>query len=64
VVKHLAQLDRARLVQAQRRGREMRYRALPDQLVSAAHGIEAVAASWDRTLAALKRVAEEMQRAD
>lgn len=59
VVKHLAQLDRARLVQAHRRGREVRYSVQPAQLASAAQGLEAIAAGWDRTLAALKHFAEE-----
>jgi DNA-binding transcriptional ArsR family regulator len=59
VVKHLAQLDRARLVQARRVGREVRYSVRPGRLSAAAQGLEAVAAGWDRTLAALKRVAEE-----
>lgn len=58
VVKHLAHLDRARLVQARRRGREVRYRVQPGRLAAAAHGIEAIAAGWDHTLAALKRIAE------
>ena len=59
VIKHLACLDRARLVQARRRGREMRYSVQPDRLVATAQGIEAIAAGWDTTLAALKRVAED-----
>lgn len=58
VVKHLALLDRAELVQATRSGREVRYRVQPERLTSTAEGIEAVAAGWDRTLAALKRIAE------
>ena len=58
VAKHLAHLDRARLVQARRFGREVRYGVQPGRLASAAHGIEAVADSWDRTLAALKDIAE------
>lgn len=61
VVKHLAQLDRARLVEASRRGREVRYSVLPGRLAATAQGIDEIAASWDRTLAALKRVAEETQ---
>jgi DNA-binding transcriptional ArsR family regulator len=58
VVKHLAQLDRARLVHSRRAGREVRYSVQPDRLAATAHGIEAIAAGWDRTLAALKRIAE------
>jgi DNA-binding transcriptional ArsR family regulator len=59
VVKHLARLDRARLVQARRRGREVRYSVQPGRLAAAAHGIEAIATGWDHTLAALKRIAED-----
>ncbi len=63
VVKHLALLDRARLVQSRRRGREVRYRVQPGRLAATAHELEAVAAGWDRTLALLKRVAEEAEAA-
>jgi DNA-binding transcriptional ArsR family regulator len=59
VVKHLARLDRAKLVQARRRGREVRYSVQPGRLAATAQGIEAIAAGWDRTLVALKRVAED-----
>lgn len=64
VVKHLAHLDRARLVQARRRGREVRYSVHPGRLAATAQGIEAIAAGWDRTLLALKRIAEEPPAAD
>lgn len=63
VVKHLALLDRARLVESRRVGREVRYRVRPGRLAATAHGLEAVAASWDRTLAALKRIAEDAPEA-
>jgi DNA-binding transcriptional ArsR family regulator len=62
VVKHLALLDRAGLVSAHRRGREVRYRVLPNRLAAAAGGLEEVAAGWDQTLLALKRIAEEADR--
>lgn len=64
VVKHLVQLDRARLVESRRIGREVRYSVRPHRLAAAAQGIEAIAASWDRTLASLKRVAEETNPAE
>lgn len=60
VVKHLAQLDRVQLVEARRVGREVRYSVRPGRLAATAHGLEAVAADWDRTLASLKQVAEKM----
>ncbi|HWV36512.1 MAG TPA: metalloregulator ArsR/SmtB family transcription factor [Thermomicrobiales bacterium] len=59
VVKHLVQLDRAQLVQAHRQGREVRYSVRADRLAETARRMEAIAAGWDRTLLALKRVAEE-----
>jgi DNA-binding transcriptional ArsR family regulator len=59
VVKHLARLDRARLVQARRRGREVRYSVQPGRLAATARGMETIAAGWDDTLAALKRIAED-----
>jgi DNA-binding transcriptional ArsR family regulator len=59
VVKHLAHLNRARLVQSRRLGREVRYSVQLGQLAATAQGIEAIAAGWDRTLMALKRFAEE-----
>jgi DNA-binding transcriptional ArsR family regulator len=59
IVKHLAQLNRAELVEGRKRGREMRYRVCTDRLSSAGRRIQAIAVDWDRTLAALKRIAEE-----
>jgi len=59
VVKHLSHLDRARLVQAHRHGREVRYSVRPGRLAATAQGIEAIATGWDSTLAALKRIAED-----
>ena len=59
VVKHLAHLERAQLVQSQRRGREVRYHVHPERLAATAHGIDAIATGWDQTLASLKRIAEE-----
>ncbi len=58
VVKHLAQLDRARLVQRRRAGREARYTLRAGQLAATAHELAAIAARWDRTLEALKEIAE------
>lgn len=58
IVKHLVLLDRAGLVAARRVGREVRYETRPGRLAAAADGLDAVAAAWDRTLAALKRTAE------
>jgi DNA-binding transcriptional ArsR family regulator len=59
VIKHLGVLDRAGLVTHQRAGREVRYRVEPARLEATARQIAAVAAAWDRRLAALKALAEE-----
>jgi DNA-binding transcriptional ArsR family regulator len=59
VIKHLAILDRAGLVESRRRGREVLFSVRPEPLESAASWMAAVAADWDARLAALKRLAEE-----
>jgi ArsR family transcriptional regulator, cadmium/lead-responsive transcriptional repressor len=58
VAKHLAVLDRAGLVEARKRGREMRYAVRPERLDVAARSMAQVAAAWDVRLAAIKRIAE------
>jgi DNA-binding transcriptional ArsR family regulator len=59
VIKHLAVLDRAGLVESRREGREVLFSVRPEPLESAARWMAAVAAEWDARLAALKRLAEE-----
>jgi DNA-binding transcriptional ArsR family regulator len=59
VVKHLAVLDRAGLVEARRAGREVRYTVRPEPLDETARLMAALAAQWDARLAAIKRLAEE-----
>jgi DNA-binding transcriptional ArsR family regulator len=61
VVKHLAVLDRAGLVEGRRRGREVRYTVLPARLDETARQLAALAAGWDERLAAIKRLAEEAE---
>jgi DNA-binding transcriptional ArsR family regulator len=58
VVKHLAVLDRAGLVESRRAGREVRYTVRPQPLETTAHWMLEVARQWDARLAALKRLAE------
>jgi DNA-binding transcriptional ArsR family regulator len=58
VVKHLAVLDRAGLVEGRRQGREVRYTVRSERLDSAARWMAGIAAEWDDRLAALKRLAE------
>lgn len=59
VVKHLGVLDRAGLVEGQRRGREVRYSVRPQQLDATARWMAELASRWDTRLAALKRLAEQ-----
>jgi DNA-binding transcriptional ArsR family regulator len=59
VAKHLAVLDRAGLVEWDRRGREVRYVVRPKQLDAAARALAQVAAQWDERLLAIKRIAED-----
>jgi DNA-binding transcriptional ArsR family regulator len=59
VIKHLAVLDRAGLVEAQRKGREVRYTVKPEKLTATARQLNAIAGEWDARLAAIKRLAEE-----
>jgi DNA-binding transcriptional ArsR family regulator len=54
VAKHLASLDDAGLVRAQRAGRELRYRLTPAPLGDAIAWIEHVGAEWDERLSALR----------
>jgi DNA-binding transcriptional ArsR family regulator len=59
VVKHLAVLDRAGLVEGARHGREVRYRVRPARLEEAARWMAGLASQWDQRLDVLKRMAEE-----
>ncbi len=58
VVKHLAVLDAAGLVTANRAGREVRYTVQPAALARTAQWMAARAAAWDQRLARIKRIAE------
>jgi DNA-binding transcriptional ArsR family regulator len=58
VVKHLAVLDRAGLVESRRRGREVRYSVRPERLDATARWMADIAGQWDARLAAIKRLAE------
>jgi len=55
VTKHLAALHQAGLVEAERSGREVRYRLSPGPLADAAAWMGEVGAEWDRRLARLRR---------
>jgi DNA-binding transcriptional ArsR family regulator len=59
VVKHLAVLDRAGLVEARRAGREVLYTVRTEPLGETAQLMARLASQWDARLAAIKRLAEE-----
>ena len=59
VVKHLAVLDRAGLVEGRRQGREVRFSVQPQRLEDTAQWMAKVASRWDARLAAIKRLAED-----
>jgi DNA-binding transcriptional ArsR family regulator len=54
VAKHLAALDHAGLVEAERRGRETHYRLTPEPLTEAASWMAAVGGEWDDRLESLR----------
>lgn len=62
VVKHLAVLDAAGLVAADRVGREVRYSVRTAAMDATARWMTALAANWDRRLATVKRLAEAAER--
>jgi DNA-binding transcriptional ArsR family regulator len=64
VAKHLAVLTRAGLVEGRRDGREVRYAVRPERLDQARQSMTRVAASWDRRLAAIKRLGEAAHRGE
>lgn len=54
VTRHLRVLERAKLIEARRRGREMQFVACPARLRQAKGWLDEVARQWDRTLGRLK----------
>jgi DNA-binding transcriptional ArsR family regulator len=55
VLKHLAALADAGLVDRERAGREVRYKVTPEPLTDAVSWMAAVGGEWDGRMAALKR---------
>ncbi len=58
VVKHLATLEQAGLVEARREGREVRYSLCPERLADTARWMSRLAEEWDQRLNTIKRLAE------
>jgi DNA-binding transcriptional ArsR family regulator len=63
VVKHLSTLERAGLVDAEREGRNVRYRLTPAGFTDAVAWMTDVGAAWDTRLAALQRHVVARRRA-
>ena len=59
VSKHLAVLSRVGLVAGEKSGREMRYHLNVDRLDRATQSLGELAATWDRRLMRIKRIAEQ-----
>ena len=60
IAKHLAVLQEVGLVEPVRVGREVQYRVLGSQLRDTATRLDAIGAQWDRRLAAIKEIAENL----
>ncbi|MBX3078992.1 MAG: winged helix-turn-helix transcriptional regulator [Cryobacterium sp.] len=60
IAKHLGVLRDAGLVEPVRSGREVRYRVLGAQFSATAQRLDAIGAEWDRRLARIKQIAEEL----
>ena len=58
IVKHLEVLSLVGLVDAERHGRELRYRVLGSQLSRLARDLEEIGSAWDERLARIKSAAE------
>ncbi|WP_120337407.1 ArsR/SmtB family transcription factor [Cryobacterium soli] len=61
IAKHLAVLQDVGLVEPVRVGREVQYRVLGSQLTEIARQLDLIGAQWDRRLATIKQIAEELQ---
>jgi len=60
IAKHLAVLQEVGLVEPVRVGREVQYRVLGARLRATATRLDALGAQWDRRLAAIKEIAENL----
>jgi ArsR family transcriptional regulator, cadmium/lead-responsive transcriptional repressor len=63
VAKHLAVLEKARLVSSRRQGREVIFSVRPSEIDNAAQMMVSVGNSWDARLRSIKRIAEDVHKA-
>lgn len=62
IARHLGVLLEVGLVEQAREGRQVRYRALGQQLARLARDLETVGRAWEQRLDRLRRIAEERAR--
>ena len=60
IAKHLAVLEQVGLVEPVRVGREVQYRVLGARLRDTATRLDAIGEQWDRRMAAIKEIAENL----
>ncbi|MEU6136917.1 metalloregulator ArsR/SmtB family transcription factor [Nocardioides sp. NPDC047086] len=60
IAKHLAVLQEVGLVETVQAGREVRYRVVGAGLSTVARRLDAIGIEWDRRLAAIKQIAENL----
>jgi DNA-binding transcriptional ArsR family regulator len=60
IAKHLAVLEDVGLVTSSRVGRELQYRVLGAELSDVASRLDQLGAEWDRRLAVIKQIAEQL----
>jgi DNA-binding transcriptional ArsR family regulator len=60
IAKHLSTLQQAGLVEPVRVGREVQYRVIGAQLSATARRLDAIGTEWERRLAAIKAIAENV----
>lgn len=60
IAKHLAVLHEVGLVETVQAGREVRYRVVGAGLSTIARRLDAIGIEWDRRLAAIKQIAENL----
>ncbi|HEY9263700.1 MAG TPA: metalloregulator ArsR/SmtB family transcription factor [Microlunatus sp.] len=60
IAKHLAVLQEVGLVETVRSGREMQYRVIGTELSTTARRLDAIGIAWDRRLASIKQIAENL----